>query len=210
MVSDQPLNLDQLSGLFIGDPERPERTEILAALRQMAEDYHDRGIEIKEVASGFRIQTKMEYAKWMHRLFEARPPRYSRALLETLAIIAYRQPLTRAEIEEIRGVSVSSNIIRTLQARDWIRVVGQRDLPGRPELLATTKAFLDYFNLTKLAELPALSEIKDYHQINPDLFETSVTKSVPSEGSKSVKEGRESDDKAHIADNNTNVTLSKA
>ncbi|MEE9575079.1 MAG: SMC-Scp complex subunit ScpB, partial [Gammaproteobacteria bacterium] len=108
---------------------------------------------------------------WINHLFDDRPPRYSRALLETLAIIAYRQPITRAEIEEIRGVSVSSNIIRTLQERNWIRVVGQRDIPGKPELLATSKEFLDYFNLKKLSELPSLAEIKDFEQINPDLFE---------------------------------------
>ena len=112
-----------------------------------------------------------DYADWINHLFDDRPPRYSRALLETLAIIAYRQPITRAEIEEIRGVSVSSNIIRTLQERNWIRVVGQRDIPGKPELLATSKEFLDYFNLKKLSELPSLAEIKDFDQINPDLFE---------------------------------------
>lgn len=128
-------------------------------------------MELVEVASGWRFQVRSDYSKWVNRLFEERPPRYSRALLETLAIIAYRQPITRAEIEEIRGVSISGSIIKTLQEREWIRVVGHRDVPGKPELLATTREFLDYFNIKKLSELPSLSEIKDFDQLNPDLFE---------------------------------------
>ncbi len=171
MVSEKPVSLTQLSAIFENESDIPEKADIRAAIEQVAQDYKGRGIEVNEVASGFRIQVNSDYADWINRLFDDRPPRYSRALLETLAIIAYRQPITRAEIEEIRGVSVSSNIIRTLQERNWIRVVGQRDIPGRPELLATTKEFLDYFNLRKLSELPSLSEIKDFDQINPDLFE---------------------------------------
>jgi len=171
MVSDGPVSLTRLLALFEKEPDRPERADVRAAIDQITEDYTGRGIELKEVASGFRIQVNGDYTEWINHLFEDRPPRYSRALLETLAIIAYRQPVTRAEIEEIRGVSVSSNIIRTLQERSWIRVVGQRDIPGKPELLATSKEFLDYFNLKKLSELPPLTEIKDFDQINPDLFE---------------------------------------
>jgi len=171
MVSERPVSLIQLLALFEKELDRPERADVRAAIDQLMEDYTGRGIELKEVASGFRIQVNGDYSEWINLLFEDRPPRYSRALLETLAIIAYRQPMTRAEIEGIRGVSVSSNIIRTLQERRWIRVVGQRDIPGKPELLATSKEFLDYFNLKKLSELPSLAEIKDFAQINPDLFD---------------------------------------
>lgn len=170
MVADRPMSLHQLATIFASDPAPPARADIKAALEQIEQDYHGRGIELREVADGFRIQSNADYADWLNRLFDSRPPRYSRALLETLAIIAYRQPLTRAEIEEIRGVSVSSNIIRTLQERDWIRIVGQRDVPGKPELIATSKEFLNYFNLKKLSELPPLEDIKDFDQINPDLF----------------------------------------
>ena len=171
MVSERPVSLNRLLALFEKELDRPDKADVRAVIDQITEDYTGRGIEVKEVASGFRIQVNGDYSEWINLLFEDRPPRYSRALLETLAIIAYRQPVTRAEIEEIRGVSVSSNIIRTLQERSWIRVVGQRDIPGRPELLATSKEFLDYFNLKKLSELPALAEIKDFDQINPDLFD---------------------------------------
>ena len=171
MVSEQAVSQSQLSAIFENDTDRPEKVEIKAAINQIMQDYEGRGIELKEVAGGFRVQVNSDYAHWINQLFDDRPPRYSRALLETLAIIAYRQPMTRAEIEDIRGVSVSSNIIRALQERNWIRVVGQRDIPGKPELLATTKEFLDYFNLKKLSELPSLADIKDFDQINPDLFE---------------------------------------
>ena len=171
MVSEKPVSVSQLLALFEKETDKPEKTDIKTAIDQIMQDYEGRGIELKEVSSGYRVQVNGHYADWVNHLFDDRPPRYTRALLETLAIIAYRQPVTRAEIEEIRGVSVSSNIIRTLQERNWIRVVGQRDIPGKPELLATTKEFLDYFNLIKLTELPSLSEIKDFDQINPDLFE---------------------------------------
>jgi segregation and condensation protein B len=170
MVSDRPLSISRLLSLFEKDLEQPDRTEIRSALDDLNKEYEGHGVELKEVASGFRIQVCNEYAEWVNRLYDERPPRYSRALLETLAIIAYRQPLTRAEIEDIRGVSVSSTITKTLQEREWIKVVGHRDVPGKPELLATTKEFLDYFNLKKLSDLPLLSEIKDFNQMNPDLF----------------------------------------
>ena len=139
----------------------------------MADDYSERGLELKEVASGFRIQVREDTNPWVARLWEERPQRYSRALLETLALIAYRQPITRGDIEEVRGVSVRTNIIRTLQEREWIRVVGHRDVPGKPALFGTTKAFLDYFNLSSLDDLPSLAEIKDMETIEPELdFET--------------------------------------
>jgi len=171
MTSSGPMSLNRFVSLFEKDAEQPERAAIRAALEQLQQDYEGRGIELKEVASGFRFQVRNEYAQWVNRLFDEKPQRYSRALLETLAIIAYRQPITRGEIEQIRGVSISSSIIRTLQEREWIRVVGHRDVPGKPELLASTKQFLDYFNLKKLSDLPSLAEIKDFDKINPDLFE---------------------------------------
>ena len=172
MVANQPLSINHLLNLFVeGEELQAERADIEAALEQLQTEFDDRGIEIVEVASGFRVQARNDYALWINRLFEERPPRYSRALLETLAIIAYRQPITRAEIEDIRGVSVSSSIVKTLQEREWVKVVGHRDVPGKPALLATTKSFLDYFNLKKLSDLPALADIKDFDSINPDLFE---------------------------------------
>ncbi len=171
MASGSPQNLNQLLALFDNDLEKPDRDLVRKLVEQLQQDYAERGIELKEVSSGFRFQVRADYAEWINRLFTERPQRYSRAFLETLAIIAYRQPITRNEIEDIRGVSVSSGIVKTLQEREWVRVVGHRDVPGKPELLATTREFLDYFNLKKLSELPALSEIKDFDLINPDLFE---------------------------------------
>lgn len=171
MVSDKPMNVNQLLDLFEKDVEPPAKPDVRAALTELQSDYLDRGVELKEVANGFRFQVKAEYADWVNRLYDERPPRYSRALLETLAIIAYRQPITRGEIEDIRGVSVSTNIIKTMYEREWIKVVGHRDVPGKPELIATTKQFLDYFNLKKLSDLPSLAEIKDFEQLNPDLFD---------------------------------------
>lgn len=171
MASDSPLNLDYLESLFGKDAEKPDRALIRECLAALQEDYARRAVELRELASGYRFQVREDYAEWVNRLFEERPQRYSRALLETLAIVAYRQPITRNEIEDIRGVSVSSNIVKTLQERGWVRVVGHRDVPGKPELLATTREFLDYFNLRKLSDLPSLEAIKDYDQINPDLFE---------------------------------------
>ena len=171
MSAHEPLGVNQLLAMFDGDLEKPDKAELRAALDEIQKDYGGRGIELKEVASGFRFQVRSEFAEWINRLQEDKPQRYSRALLETLAIIAYRQPVTRGEIEEIRGVSISHSIIKTLQEREWIRVVGHRDVPGKPELLATTRQFLDYFNLKKLSDLPPLSAIKDFDKINPDLFE---------------------------------------
>ena len=170
MVAGRPLSINQMLDLFEKDADRPERSDLRAALTELQTDYADHGVELKEVASGYRFQVRSDYAQWVNRLYDERIPRYSRALLETLAIIAYRQPITRGEIEDIRGVSVNTNIIKTLQEREWIKVVGHRDVPGKPELLATTKQFLDYFNLKQLSDLPSLAEIKDYDQLNPDLF----------------------------------------
>ncbi len=142
LAAGEPLGIERIQELFTDD-ERPDARHIRAVMDELAADYQGRGMEIREVATGWRIQVRQQYAPWVGRLFEERPARYSRALLETLAIIAYRQPVTRGEIEDIRGVGVSSQIIKTLQDREWIRVVGHRDVPGRPALLATTRQFLD-------------------------------------------------------------------
>ena len=168
LAAGRPLTLEQLGGLF-DEGSRPDAEEIRAALDELAADCSDRGIELTEVSTGHRLQVRRELAPWIARLSEDKPPRYSRALLETLAIIAYRQPITRADIEEVRGVAVNPAIIRTLQEREWVRVVGHRDVPGRPELLATTRQFLDHFGLKSLEDLPPLSEIKDFEQLNPEV-----------------------------------------
>ena len=167
----EPLSVADLLSMFEEDPDKPDRRAVRKALDELRQDYAERGVELKEVASGFRFQVRSEPAGWVNRLFRERPQRYSQALLETLAIVAYRQPVTRGEIEDIRGVSLSAGIIRTLFEREWIKVVGHRDAPGHPELLATTHQFLDYFNLKELAELPSLGEIKDLSQVEPDLFD---------------------------------------
>ena len=161
LVNGKPQTVKQLAALFEGDAERPDNKAIREALDTLAEDFADRGIELKEVASGFRIQARQTLEPWISRLFQEKAPRYSRALLETLALIAYRQPVTRSDIEQVRGVSVSSYIMKTLLEREWIRVVGHREVPGRPAMYATTKDFLDYFNLKSLDELPTLTEVRD-------------------------------------------------
>lgn len=168
LAAGRPLSLDQLRDLFT-DAERPTR-QIMTHVMMLLEDACEgRGFELKKVASGYRLQVRQDYASWVGRLFEEKPPRYSRALLETLALIAYRQPITRGEIEDIRGVAVSSNIVRTLMEREWVRVVGHRDVPGRPAMYATTKQFLDYFNLNGLNQLPPLSEIRDLDVIGREI-----------------------------------------
>jgi len=167
--TDKVLSVQQLDTLFEQDEDRPTRDEIRQALHEMADDYQDRAYELKQVASGFRLQVRQDYADWVGRLWEEKPARYTRALLETLALIAYRQPITRGEIEEIRGVSVSTNIIKTLLERDWIKVLGHKDVPGKPSLYGTTREFLDYFNLKSLDQLPTLAEIKDLDSIHPEL-----------------------------------------
>ena len=169
LAADRTLTVVQFEALFELDEERPTRDEIRQALHEMSDDYVSRGYELKQVASGFRLQVKQEYATWVGRLWEEKPARYTRALLETMALIAYRQPLTRGEIEEVRGVSVSSNIVKTLLERNWIKVLGHKDVPGKPTLYGTTKEFLDYFNLKSLDQLPTLAEIKDLDSINPEL-----------------------------------------
>ncbi len=168
LAAGEPLSHAQISALFT-DEERPSAGDISRALEQLGEDCAGRGVELRRVASGYRLQVRQSLQEWVSRLWKERPRRYSRAMLETLSLIAYRQPITRGEIEEVRGVSLRSSIIRTLQEREWIRVVGHRDVPGKPALFGTTKVFLDYFNLKSLDELPTLSEIKDMETLEPEL-----------------------------------------
>jgi segregation and condensation protein B len=167
-AADRPLSINEIHALFIED-EVAAKDDIRRAVAELQAEYSDRGFELVQVASGFRIQVRQEIEPWISRLWEEKPPRYSRALLETLALIAYRQPITRGEIEDIRGVSVSSNIIKTLQERNWVRVLGHKDVPGRPAMYGTTRQFLDYFNLKSLSELPSLTDIKDLDSYTPEL-----------------------------------------
>jgi segregation and condensation protein B len=160
LAAGKPLTLERLAELF-DEYERPEPRQLRDGLSVLAGSCKKRGFELKEVASGYRLQVKERYAAWVGRLWDERPPRYSRAFLETLALIAYRQPITRGEIEEVRGVAVNSQIVKTLLEREWIRIVGYRDVPGRPAMFATTRAFLDYFNLKSLDELPILAAIRE-------------------------------------------------
>ncbi len=170
LAAGRPMNLDNLLGLFEEDASRPARSDIREAIGALEAEWSERGIELVQVASGYRFQVKTDYAPWMRRLWMERPTRYSRALLETLAIIAYRQPVTRGEIEDIRGVGVSSSIIKTLLEREWVRVLGHREVPGRPAIYGTTRNFLDHFGLKNLEQLPALPEIRDLERIHADLF----------------------------------------
>ena len=168
LAAGRALELDALAALF-DDGAQPDEAALRAALAELEADYAGRGIEVREVASGWRIQVRASFAPWVSRLWEEKPGRYSRALMETLAIIAYRQPITRGEIEDIRGVQVSTNIVKTLLEREWVRVVGQRDVPGRPSLYATTRQFLDYFGLRSLDALPPLAEIRELVSIDGEL-----------------------------------------
>jgi segregation and condensation protein B len=182
LASTQPMTVQQLGELF-GEADDVNREQIAKALEALAGDCDGRGIELKEVASGFRYQVRQDVHPWISRMWTERPSRYSRALLETLALIAYRQPITRPEIEQIRGVVVSSNIIKTMEEREWIRVVGYRDVPGKPALFGTTRAFLDYFNLKSLDQLPPLSEIRDMEdpqlRFEPDPLPARIVRDLP-------------------------------
>lgn len=164
----EPLSVDRLLGLF-EEEERPEKKALQVIISTLQQECEGRGIELREVSSGYRYQARTDVSRWVSRLWEERAPRYSRALLETLALVAYRQPITRAEIEDIRGVAVSSSIMKTLQERGWVRIVGHRDVPGKPAMYASTREFLDYFNLKSLDELPTLSELRDIDKINAEL-----------------------------------------
>jgi segregation and condensation protein B len=168
LAAGEPLTVERLATLF-EEEQRPEKKALLAAVEALQADCAGRGIELRELASGYRYQARSEISRWVSRLWEERAPRYSRALLETLALVAYRQPITRAEIEDIRGVAVSSSIMKTLLERGWVRIIGHRDVPGRPALYASTREFLDYFNLKTLDELPTLGELKDLDKFNAEL-----------------------------------------
>ena len=166
--AEKPMPVDKLLTFF--EPEDlVNRNDLKKALHDLQNNLDNRGFELVETASGYRFQTKQEYKQWVTQHWDEKPAKYSRALLETLALIVYRQPITRAEIEDIRGVAVSSHIIKTLQERDWIRIVGHKEVPGRPSLLGTTRQFLDYFNLKSLDEMPPLSEIQDIDKLYPEL-----------------------------------------
>jgi len=179
MAANQPLTLAQLHGLFSLDEPAPEGS-VERALELLREQCEDRGVELVELASGFRFQVKADVHAWVARLWTERQTKYTRATLETLALIAYRQPITRGEIEQVRGVAVNSNIIKALEEREWIRVVGHRDVPGKPALFGTTRTFLDYFGLKRLDELPPLSELKDIGELEPQLqFEPEAKEALP-------------------------------
>jgi len=167
-AADRPLSVNQISDLFSGDIDQPGKDDIRKAIDEIGGQYQDSGLELKQVASGFRFQVKPAYESWVSRLWDQKPPHYSRAMLETLALIAYRQPITRGEIEDIRGVSVSTNMIKTLLEREWVKPLGHKDVPGRPTLYGTTRSFLDYFNIKSLNELPTLSEISDLDRYTPE------------------------------------------
>lgn len=177
LAAGRPLDVNDLQGLF-GEDDPPGKDDIRAAIAGLQDDYANRGIVVQEVASGFRVQVRTSMSGWLGRLWEERAPRYSRALMETLAIIAYRQPVTRGDVEDIRGVGVTTNIMRSLLERNWIRVVGFRDVPGKPAIYGTSKEFLDYFGLKKLDDLPPLADLKDLEAFTAQL-ELSDAESLP-------------------------------
>ena len=169
LAADRPLPVEQLAHLFDDDEDRPSKQAIKNAIAELVQECAARGIELKQVASGYRYQTRVDIQPWLARLKTEKPPRYSRALMETLALIVYRQPVTRAEIEDVRGVSVSGSIFKVLLEREWIKIVGHKEVAGRPAMYATTKKFLDYFNLRTLKQLPSLAAIKDLDNAHPEL-----------------------------------------
>lgn len=170
-ASPSPLSVDELLALFV-DEEKPSRQQLQNLIKELQNDYATRPLEIVQIASGYRFQVRAKFSPWISKLWQDKPPKLSRAMLETLAIIAYRQPVTRAEIEAIRGVVVSTQIIKALFDRDWIVVVGHREVPGRPALLATTRDFLDAFSLKSLADLPPLAALRDLESIEAELATT--------------------------------------
>ncbi len=204
MAAGEPLSLVRLGQLF-EDTERPSNDDIREALAEVTARCEGRGFELIQVASGYRFQVRQNLAPWVGRLWQERPQKYSRALLETLSLIAYRQPITRGEIEEVRGVAVSSNIVKLLHEREWVRVVGHRDVPGRPAMYATTRQFLDYFNLKSLEDLPPLAEIKDLDNLSGNL----PLEVLMQDGAETMTTEDESevqvDDKHDLSDNGDNV-----
>lgn len=192
LAAGRPLPLADLAALF-DEVERPAAGELRAALGELAAAYEGRALQLVETASGWRVQVRAEYAPHVSRLWPERPPKYSRALLETLALIAYRQPITRAEIELVRGVAVNPNILRTLTERNWVRVVGHRDVPGRPELLGTTREFLDYFGLKSLDQLPSLAELKAMPDLSPQLDLPGTGEAAAAGGDEDAPDGEPAD-----------------
>jgi segregation and condensation protein B len=205
LASTHPLSLPQLFSLF-AEQEQPAHDDLARALDELARDADGRGVELKEVASGFRYQVRQDVNPWVARLWTERQTRYSRALLETLSLIAYRQPITRGEIEQIRGVAVSSNIVKTLEEREWVRVVGYRDVPGKPELFGTTRGFLDYFNLKSLDELPPLAEIRDLSDFDPQLSLAPVALDADAESADDAADNEDAGNENDNAGLNTEAT----
>jgi segregation and condensation protein B len=192
LAAGRPLTMEELLAIF-DERDGPTADVLLASIAALRADYEGRGLELLEVASGYRIQIRASVAEPVSRLWLERPPKYSRAMLETLALIAYRQPITRGEIEQIRGVTVNVNIIKTLLERSWIRVVGHRDVPGRPELLGTTREFLDYFSLKKLDDLPTLAQLKELEDLRVQL---TLPGAGPVAGLKDALDAEEFDERA--------------
>ena len=189
LVAGQPLTIEKMLAMF-PEGSQPAREDIRAVLDALASEYTARGVELREIGKGWRIQTREKYAEYVARLLEERPQRYTRALLETLAIIAYRQPVTRGEIEHIRGVSVSTDIVRTLTERGWIKEVGRRDVPGRPALLGTTREFLEHFNLRSLEDMPPLAELRSLEEVGAELERRELPAGAPdSAGSATAPDG---------------------
>jgi segregation and condensation protein B len=186
IASKEPLSIKEISAVLAANELLLNPEEIQNFIEELKRDYQNRAIEIKEVSGGYRFQTKIEYGKWVQKLWEGRPPRYSRAFLETLALIAFRQPMTRAEIEEVRGVSVSSNIMKTLLEREWVKVVGFKEVPGRPALFATTEKFLDYFNLKSLEELAPLLIDEDKIEVKTDDADANHSKIAATENDEAM------------------------
>jgi segregation and condensation protein B len=201
LAAGRPLQPDELRDLF-DEFERPELDEVKSALAALAADYDGRGVEVREVASGFRIQVREAVSAPVSRLWQERPPKYSRAFLETLALIAYRQPITRGEIEEIRGVAVNPNIVKTVMERGWVRVVGHREVPGRPELLGTTREFLDYFGLKSLDDLPTLAQLRDIETLGVQLEfgATATPEAADAQAAPGTPDGAADVDSAAVAD----------
>lgn len=219
LAAGRPLSIAQITELF-EESQRPAEAEVREGLADLGRRYEGRGVELAEVASGWRIQVRPVHSEIVSRLWQERPMRYSRALLETLALVAYRQPVTRGEIEAIRGVTVASTIMRTLFERNWIRVVGHREVPGRPELLGTTREFLDYFGLRKLEELPTLAELRDLDELSVQLElaqesmdaraalpAAAIGASEPASDDASDDEGRVDDEEAESASDENTSTL---
>ncbi len=213
MSAGKPISAEKLLHHFDEEDPRPSITVLRKQLKELQADCESRGIELKEVSSGYRYQAREGYGKWVSKLWEEKPQRYSRALLETLSLIAYRQPVTRSDIEDVRGVSVSTSIVKTLLEREWVRVVGHRDVPGRPALYATTRQFLDYFNMKSLDELPSLSEIKDLSKLDPELdLELITDKQIELENSESVEpqvEEIKEENESSVDDENLSNTINE-